>query len=786
MVINESKRDDLLLPYLEQLKERGINATLGQLKTFMLRKLTEEGGLRNLSLSSNFYLAGATRYYFNGDLTLNKDLSVFKDDPTEKDTWNTEVCDKLNALIKILRNAYIDTVGQSFEQPEDFGTLSLPKLLRKYNKKITVELNGKQTESTEEAKVNYSFGNDYTFDIIYSYEDARKYNKATCPDAWCITYGEHHYNNYIKRLNIHYVILRKNGWENVPRQKGPEWTSRKPQDEYGCSLIALLQSNTNGEPVYITSRWNHGSYSDDSRCEADYAFTKEELFAKTGMTDADLQYIFNIWYKNDKTRKRDNSEVKKEQLEVLRHLKYTQMRINGGDLNVNDNFKVIYRLSGKGDDMPLKINKELLWCETSVGGSANYTFLMDNGKIIFETLNNKNVEVGYKGFKTYMSRGMDGYNNLLLLQYPTHILLYDTRRHSFIDIDGIKKFKAIPISSSSALYYEVCLSKVESALLSYSNNMPLKLPNGSSWFNAMKSNSFAGFGRTNCKSNFEPRVVGLKEGGLIEFLYDASSNERFLYDINHKKFIQIPQINGMKLTILEDFNVDGFLAFNQSISSEYDFQRWSPYRNRIVLFKGNEQFSINGANLFKKLKSYGNGIIGYCPYSEYNNGLPAWQLPESLYDLYNNKDLKNPLTGEPFENVKSIEDTGRLMFISTEEGSIHNKGHFIYDKKQRSFIKNPIEKPTDYTFWVQQWGDSNGEGVIISKELYPVNRWSNSKDEYLPYYFALNIPGSNNAERLRDSYYWDGIEILPETHSINRSDIENMVNEVIKRIMRLL
>ena len=104
MVINESKRDDLLLPYLEQLKERGINATLGQLKTFMLRKLTEEGGLRNLSLSSNFYLAGATRYYFNGDLTLNKDLSVFKDDPTEKDTWNTEVCDKLNALIKILRN----------------------------------------------------------------------------------------------------------------------------------------------------------------------------------------------------------------------------------------------------------------------------------------------------------------------------------------------------------------------------------------------------------------------------------------------------------------------------------------------------------------------------------------------------------------------------------------------------------------------------------------------------------------------------------------------------------
>ena len=34
----------------------------------------------------------------------------------------------------------MDSLGQKFEQPEDFGTLSIDKLLRKYNKKIDAEL----------------------------------------------------------------------------------------------------------------------------------------------------------------------------------------------------------------------------------------------------------------------------------------------------------------------------------------------------------------------------------------------------------------------------------------------------------------------------------------------------------------------------------------------------------------------------------------------------------------------------------------------------------------------
>jgi hypothetical protein len=358
IILNESKRDDLLLPYVELLNAKGIKCTTGILKKWLLRHLTENGGLRNLSLGSNFYLAGAARYYFNGDLTTNKNLDVFNNGNENNDVWKTDICERLNALILILRNSVVDSVGETFEQPEDFGELPIAKLLRKYGAKINKEL-GIETVKKSKNKEDVvdtlnrdaSVGNNYTFDILYSFNDAKKYYNATNPGAWCITYAENHYNSYRRNLHIHYVILRKNGWENIPRVKGPDWTYDKPQDEYGCSLIAVLQSNKNREPIYITSRWNHGY---ERHCEADHAFTKEEFCQKTGVTDADLQRIFAIWKKDYPKYSEDEystggSVSKEEKLDVLRKLKYAQMRINGGDMNVSDTIKILTNLNGSQD-----------------------------------------------------------------------------------------------------------------------------------------------------------------------------------------------------------------------------------------------------------------------------------------------------------------------------------------------------------------------------------------------------------------------------------------------------
>ena len=341
VILKESKRDDLLLPYLEILHSKGINMSLGMFKTVMLDKLSNQGGMHNLSLGSNFYLAGATKYYFNGDLTLNKDLSILKGDENATDQWNEEVCKRLDACIVILRNAFIDTVGTTFEQPEDFGNLSIAKLLRKYNKKINAEL-GIVTEPKTRANAkqktddNPNVGNGYTFKILYNYHDGTCFERLTAPGSWCITYGQNHYRYYMRHLNIHYVIFLKNGYENVERRVGPGFTKRKPHDEYGNSMIALLQSNEDGRPIYITSRWNHGHYSDDTNgTEADHAYTPEEFYRITGVTPEDLQRIFHVWEENKGKRNPNSnssaSEAKREKLQALRYLKYAQYRANGGD-----------------------------------------------------------------------------------------------------------------------------------------------------------------------------------------------------------------------------------------------------------------------------------------------------------------------------------------------------------------------------------------------------------------------------------------------------------------------
>ena len=454
------------------LKAKGINCTLGQFKSYMLKKLTNEARMRNLSLGSNFYLAGAVRYYFNGDLTLNKDLDVYNNGQTRNDIWNEDVCQKLNALINILRNAYIDTIGETFEQPEDFGTLTLPKLLRKYGKKIQKELdsnNGLEIDGNNEndgLDSNDRVGQNYSYEIIYSFKQATKYNQYTDPGAWCITYAKQHYDSYIKMLNIHYVIFKQDGFENVKREFGPDWTPQKPQDEYGCSLIAVLQSNTNGEPIYITSRWNHGY---EKHCEADHAFTKEEFFAKTGVNDDDLQRIFTIWkkdapkYSDDAYATEKDSVSKEEKLNVLRKLKYTQMKINGGDMDVSDTIKFLTNLNGEQEGInegQIKITKSTLWCRTAFQSDHVFYFIMDKGKIVFETLTpNSLAPRCYSSNRDRGPKKLRGYSNLSVIEEKKYIMLYDLRRHCILDIDGETKFKCMPFSQigdiSNKCFYKV-------------------------------------------------------------------------------------------------------------------------------------------------------------------------------------------------------------------------------------------------------------------------------------------------------------------------------------------
>lgn len=793
MIINESKRDDLLLPCLNILKEKGINATLGQLKTYMLRKLTTEAGIRNLSLSSNYYLAGAVRYYFNGDLTINKDLDVFKTDNSVNDVWNTEICYKLNILINILRDAYIDTIGTSFLEPEDFGTLPIGKLLKKYNKKIVSAINKNpenniDTTENDGLDRNNVVGNGYTFEILYNYKIATKYNSATEPGAWCITYGQQHFDSYVKRLGIHYVVFRKDGWENVKRKKGYDWSPDRPQDEYGCSLIALLQSNQTGEPVYITSRWNHGSYVDDSGCEADHAFTKQQFMEKTGVTDADLQRIFAIW-KKDKhlypNSDDDSIKINREDKIIgLRKIKFIQMRLNNGDSNVDVN--ILNVLNGR-DTTEAKLTKDLCYCCID-SNNIRFYFLCNKGKINFDSVTTEKAEIKEKedGYSV-----LDGYNNIIVLKYSHHIMLYNTRVNNFINLDGVTKFKCIPtIYKKINGFYEVKVGKQQSALLNISNNQPLKLPNGSIWINKVYSNAF-----------YHPTIIGnsnlqsaLIDGdGVIEIVYDESSDETYFYDIPKRRFIpdsEIPKKDGYITILNPDFVFPGYISYLFTTQRDKRYF-WYGKTRGIVLTKDGEILNLDGVTEFHEIESLGQQFISYYPESEWaeteNNN--NYRTKSYVYDLNAHKHLINPIDGTKLRTSPSVysyanSNESRMLFLSKYNYDVN--GCFLFDKEKKCFYINPFNYPSKYTFNINSNGNVDGTCITFEIKENPRSMYLDNNDGYEEDYRVIDIglPMPNEPYRLANAktiklkedyniYYED---------NFTDNDFNSMVNEILKKL----
>lgn len=680
-ILNESKRDDMLLPYVNQLRERGINTNVSQLKQFLLAKFVNEGLIRNLSLSSNFYLVGVARYYFNGDLTSNKILNVF--DSTQKDEFIQEVCERLNACILILRNAHIDSIGTKFDLPEDFGTLSLKALFRKYNKKIN-DILGK-TSSTKKEKepevIDYNVGNDYTFDIIYSFGDAKKYNKFTEPGAWCITYHEGHYGSYIRNLGIHYVILRQKGFENVPRKKGENWTSKKPQDEYGNSLIALLQSNKNGEPVYITSRWNHGSYHDNSQCEADHAYTKEELFAITGMNDNDLQRIFNIWKTNRDKHKGNASEEssakRKKSLEMLRYLKYGQMRMNGGE-DIYSVFKNLRMICLYGNAKKFRKGTFGIIVGLPTDNDIQYgTVLCDRGQILFDTyefLGNSSgwIYSMYKSSEENDNSSSDlNYKNIIEIKHNDRwTMLYDLKRRTFVDVSGVKKFKytqwgGVRYSSiDSAVFYEVAMTNNQRALIDYNTNKPLCLPNGEYWFEH--------YATATSRNYHYGREIHLNEvcknDRCILITYDSSARQNFYYDINTKRFFDVEHEVNESVSLYAGCEKypDGIYLFEKLSTNNW-------HDGKTYIYKNGRPLEINGASEFKYVNIVENTPL--CVVKDANDNIYKKNIETNEdIEIFDNSGLPIPI--KAFEPIVGYYETPKEEYKNIVWGVLPD---FNYD-----------------------------------------------------------------------------------------------------------
>ena len=97
--------------------------------------------------------------------------------------------------------------------------------------------------------------NGYRIIPINSFEEAGKFSNYT---SWCVTQDVSHFNTYTQGGNRFYFCLR-NGFENVSEVTGDTC----PLDDYGLSMISVLV-DTEGEPVHITTRWNHKYDGEDN------------------------------------------------------------------------------------------------------------------------------------------------------------------------------------------------------------------------------------------------------------------------------------------------------------------------------------------------------------------------------------------------------------------------------------------------------------------------------------------------------------------------------------------
>ena len=748
----ESKRDELLFPYITYLHENGIDVSLGEFKSAILKKLANEGGIRNLSLRSNYYLAGAARYYFNGDLTLNKPVSLLSKEYWEnngmtQDNWNEEACSRLNTIIYLLRNSYIDSIGINFEQPEDFGKLSFKQLLKKYGKKIDKTLGGKNN-SEHELNTDEHVGNNYTFEIMYSQADCQKYERPTAPGSWCITYGLNHYNGYVRSLNIHYVIFRQDGWENIQRPKDPlsepGFTREKPHDAYGNSLIAVLQSNTSPEPVYITSRWNHGY---GVSCAADHAYTKEEFQQITGVTDEDLKRIYDIW-KKTKSLKHGNGPSKQQVLEIGRAFKYAQMRINSGENpeTVFDSHELI--VSGKNG----KLMKSTAIVYLDVPGYGKNGALFDNGKVVFETLS----------FTSYSPISP----NIILFKIGRYHSFYNTNRHKITSIDGTTKFKYIIGNYdlnrlNSYKYIMVKQSTHDIALIDTQTFEPLKLPNGQCWFNDLVCASFS---MDYYQVNTDCTGIGARpDDSVIQIIYDASSNENYLFNINIKKFIQAPKPEpGYAAKYFPRYNDDellpklyryayltnGYFAIGFRPPSRCNQTPGPPY---IIFDSNGNKLVVDGCSEFRYFQMVYGRFIALTTYDESKKTIYDLEKHKSLTIL--GKPIEFESTTNPLRNWDNEKYLG-ILVVDAQSYSAYYRKYFIYDVEAENFRYHSETDGTsinDYKFG-GIIGVDGGPGVMRDGIKIPIE---------------------------------DVSKLEPNTdNKITTNDIEAMVNESIKKLLK--
>src|SRR5574344_1970326 len=177
----------------------------------------------NYQLQSKFML-GLCRLFLSGELKDATDIN------------------KINEYLKIIGSA-----GHIDEYDNDLNGLSFSEIEQRFAP--IAQQNAEQSRA-EVSQMKFASKSDYNIVKIETEEQCKEYGKYT---SWCITHGS--FSSYgLDNFNQCYFCL-KPGFENVQKPESPE-SNGAPFDEYGLSMISIIV-NQDGEPMYVTTRYNH-------------------------------------------------------------------------------------------------------------------------------------------------------------------------------------------------------------------------------------------------------------------------------------------------------------------------------------------------------------------------------------------------------------------------------------------------------------------------------------------------------------------------------------------------
>ena len=114
-------------------------------------------------------------------------------------------------------------------------------------------------------------------------------------------------------------------------------------------------------------------------------------------------------------------------------------------------------------------------------------------------------------------------------------------------MDGVIKFRYFNTfryrnKQEDVLFYQVAMSNQQRALIDMNTHQPIRLPNGSFWYEFLGTNNRTPSGDINST------LIPIEKDALaLSFLYDSSSQEEFFYDVRTKRFFkpESPEVNGI-------------------------------------------------------------------------------------------------------------------------------------------------------------------------------------------------------------------------------------------------